>query len=471
MKSSFLKVWFLGFLIVIFSILSGCKVNKEFVSAKMVSVNDFGAKANDGIDDTKNIQDALNHLDTIGGGMLNIPEGTFIISRKSPQKAGCIYLPSNVQIVGAGQKKTILKLQTKQGNYTRLIYIKGEKNVSLSRLTIDGNRWEQPKPEAPNEHLHGIFIDSSIDVLIRDCTFQNTGGDGILIHGPRVQSKNITIRNCAFKDNRRNGITLGSGFNGVVIDSCYFEATNIYGSPIDSEPDNGKCENAKFTNNIVVSNKKNPTLITLGGHVPVVGYEVSNNKLENCGLHLVRAYDAEIFNNEISVKGKRTPGIKSIYVSKNIDIYNNTIHSEADGIQLIATNQSHPSDFIIRNNTIEVSREGAVGVRIQGTKNVEIKENGITSIFPKGSNIGLYVRSTRDVDNIKISGNKIKNFNNGLNLVAYAKYTLTNITFEDNLLDINEKGEIIKYNCLKNQIGSQVTVVDRNNKRTKIEIN
>lgn len=469
MKRNYHNICFLISLSLVVTIFTTCKQNKGLSSSRVVSIKDFGAKGNDKKDDTESIQNALNHLDRKKGGTLIIPKGTYMISRRNLQFPGGIYIPSNVKVKGEDRKKSILKLQKKQGNFTRVIYVERSKNVSIENLTIDGSRYEQINPESPNEHLHGIFIHAGIDVLIRDCNFQNTGGDGVYIHGgKKEQSKNILVRNCSFKDNRRNGITLGSGFNGVVIDSCFFDATNIYASPIDSEPDFGKCENAKFTNNTVVNHKDKATIITLGGHVPVVGYEVSNNKLENCGLHLVRAYDAEINNNEITVKDKALPGIQAIYESKNINIYNNKIRSVADGVKLIATKVSYPSGFSIHNNVIEVSDHKAQGIRIQGARNIEIKNNTLFSNCKNGSDSGVYIRSTREVDNIIIKGNKIKNFKDGLTLATYQKYKIAKLTFKDNVFDISDKGQIINYTCPKKQIGSQVKVVSRNNEKKKI---
>jgi polygalacturonase len=426
-----------------------------------ISVTEFGARPNDLKDDSQNFRKALSFLKEKGGGILTIPKGIFLISRTNDRYPGGIYIPSNVTLRGLDAKQSILKLQPQQGNFTRLIYVENASNVVIDKITIDGNRREQPNPGQPNEHLHGVFINSSENVILKNCTFQNTGGDGILIHGPKIQSKSILIQDCSFKKNRRNGITLGSGFNGVVIDNCYFDATEIFASPIDSEPDNGKCENVKFINNTIVNKKNKSTIVTLGGHVPVLGYEIYNNKFQNCGLHLVRAYNANIFDNQIDTKGT-IAGINAIYESKNISIHDNNIQAETDAIKLIATKYSYPLDFKIYNNKLAVTGKKSYSIRIQGARNITIENNILLSQTQGKAIGGIYVRSTREVENIQITKNKLINFQEGLTIATYQKYKISNLSFEKNELDITSQ-KMINYTCPKSQIGLQVTIAEKDN--------
>jgi len=450
-STNFSKGLFAGFVVIMVILSTGCK--KKNLHSRVVSVTDFGAKPNDKKDDTRSIQKALNHLGKSGGGILTIPKGIFMVSRRGPQYPGGIYIPSNVHVKGVGEGKSILKLQARQENYTRLIYVQEVRNVTISNLTIDGNRYQQINPEAPNEHLHGILIHSAMGVTIKKCAFQNTAGDGILFNGPKVQSKNITIRNCSFKDNRRNGITLGSGFNGVVIDSCYFDATNIFASSIDSEPEEGICENVKITNNTVINNKPAATLVTFGGHVPVSGYLVRNNKFENTQLLFCNTIDCEVYDNEITTQDPKEASIKVIYGNKDVVVRNNKINSHSKTYEAISTRDGIAGGVDLINNTIiTTGKVGGYPIKLQGTQHLTIRDNFFKSTNHLNKS-AIYMRTTGPMKHVNIVDNTFEGYQGYMDLQGYQKNTFNQGRINNVLKDV--KDVEIKYIGSKEQLKAQ----------------
>lgn len=66
-----------------------------------VSVKDFGAIENDSIDDSEKIQNAINYINSIGGGVVEFPVGNFLLGNT-------IFMENNVDLIGAGINKTRL---------------------------------------------------------------------------------------------------------------------------------------------------------------------------------------------------------------------------------------------------------------------------------------------------------------------------------------------------------------------------
>ena len=97
---------------------------------------------------------------------------------------------------------------------------------------------------ADSEFRHGISLNSATNVLIEGLTILDTGGDGVIItksFQPGSQQnycENITIRNCRFSNNYRQGLSITSARN-VDILNCEFSETSgtLPEDGIDIEPD------------------------------------------------------------------------------------------------------------------------------------------------------------------------------------------------------------------------------------------
>jgi len=420
-----------------------------------VNVKQMGAKGDGRNDDTKAIMRAFNLANRNHSGVY-FPIGTYVISRNTivKNKRYALMVPSNIDMVGEDQNKSIIQLGPGHGGFSRMVNLIDVNDINISNLSFDGNLAAQAKQE---EHQGGVWLQNADNIAIKNCSFYNTGGDGIGIRGPKDPSENVVVRNCLFRDNGRNGITLGSGFDNVIIDSCFFDATNMHASPIDSEPEAGSCTRVVMSNNVVVNKSERSTAITLGGHVPVTGYQVYNNQLENCGFHLVKSYDVAIYNNQVETTDDRT-AINLIYESKRVSISGNKIKSKKDGVAIITTKTSGPSDVVVDSNIITTAMDISHGIRIQGGKNIKILNNTINTTNKASRSSSIFVRSTRDVDNIDIRYNNIENYKDGLTVGTHQNYTVSNMKFEKNKIEILENGKEIDCKKCNGNLNSQVRV-------------
>jgi hypothetical protein len=131
----------------------------------IVSVKDFGAVGDGVTDDATAINNACTAMAELGGGDVMFPAGTFIVG-------AAIQLPDNVQLVGAGQKATTIKLKA-SANVNIIQKKSGAAGLGagLFDLTVDGND--------TNNTNGGIYWAGS-----------NSG------RGPAFTFERVTVQNC-----------------------------------------------------------------------------------------------------------------------------------------------------------------------------------------------------------------------------------------------------------------------------------
>lgn len=396
--------------------------------SRTYNVKDFGAKGNGITDDTYAIQKCFNFINSIGGGVAYFPNGTYKISRtKQKGKAWSLFAVNNLSIKGENKENTIIKLASKQRNYTRMLYVEEVNNVYLENITFDGNRENQNNPTKPSEHLGGVFINSSTNVTIKNAKFINTGGDGVGIRGPKLPSKNIVVDSCFFDGNYRSGVALGSGFDTVKITNNFF-GENIDDSSIDTEPSSGICQNVLIENNII----KTKSLVTIGG--PKINntgknFIVRNNKLSS-SLFLVRAQNVIIENNEITLDNPKRPAITCLGKNDSIYIKSNVISiKNKDAIQLTQARgeDNKPENIFITNNTITLQGKKVKLINSRGVHNVVISDN----IFTGDNNIGAYFFSNYKINDVVVKNNSFTNFKTSIKIQPL-KNKISNVNISDN---------------------------------------
>lgn len=118
--------------------------------------------------------------------------------------------------------------------FQSLLDIAGSSNVEVFGGTFDGNVQGQP---TWREQQHAIKVRGSTHVTIRDCTFINLSGDGVLVY---EASNDVTIQHCTFRgqNTNRNGVSITNAQHCRITD-CSFEGITRpdMPGPIDLEPD------------------------------------------------------------------------------------------------------------------------------------------------------------------------------------------------------------------------------------------
>ena len=191
-------------------------------SPDAVSLLHFG-NAGFGGDDTNVFQTALNST-AANGQTLEIPAGNYNINP--------ITFPSNSNVfVDAGVTVTA---NPGYGNAVKML------NISSSNVTITGagaavSIFHMLKAEyTSGEWRHCMDIENAANVTISGISCNDSGGDGLYL----ANSTNVTVQDCIFNNNRRQGSSITGGVNHVFYLRDYF--TNTSGtapeSGIDIEP-------------------------------------------------------------------------------------------------------------------------------------------------------------------------------------------------------------------------------------------
>jgi hypothetical protein len=230
----------------------------------VISVKNFGAKGDGSTDDTKSIQDAIQKAFEIGGGVVYIPDGVYMIdaTQKLEMQSNVSFELSNGAILRA--------IPNDAGSYA-VVDISGVDNVEITGGTIEGERDKHISDSG--EWGMGISIYGSKNVTISNVTVQDCWGDGVYIGQGETENENIILNHVVADGNRRNGITLISGEN-IQFNSC--TAENSKGTApsdgVDIEPN----DTANTLKNISVSNL---TTQNNAGN----GLEICTQQLNNSG--------------------------------------------------------------------------------------------------------------------------------------------------------------------------------------------
>ncbi len=112
--------------------------------------------------------------------------------------------------------------------------------IAVSNVSIEGDgatiRMQREEYSPPfddpayiaGEWRHAVNVRGARQIQVTGLTIDGTGGDGIYISptwdSRRLQSSNVTVRDCTILRAYRNGISIISGEN-ILVDGCYITAT------------------------------------------------------------------------------------------------------------------------------------------------------------------------------------------------------------------------------------------------------
>ncbi len=323
---------------------------KFLFAQQVINVKSLGAKADGISDDTKAIQRAIDNASA--NSIIFFPEGIYLVSRKSPSEAGCIYLKGNITVQGE-RMKSIIKLMPQQENFTRIFYVEKIEQVKISNLIFDGNGLAQIKKGKLNEHLHSIYINEARGIKISNCTFINTGGDGIGMRGlGKFPSTNILIDSCFFSNTHRDAITLGSGFNHIEISHCYFDST--VKSSIHTEPQRGITKDVSIHHNLF-SNCYNLSVGGIDTLQLANNFMIENNQFVNCFIWCCRSKNISIQSNQflLTKKMKSQSAITLIQKNDSIVISNNSFSLKATNyVVSLSSTSSQVGNILFFKNSV-----------------------------------------------------------------------------------------------------------------------
>jgi parallel beta-helix repeat protein len=192
-------------------------------SSAPVSLLRFG-NAGFGGDDTNVLQTALN--DTAANGqLLEIPAGSYNINPLSFPNNANVFVDAGVTVTanpGYSEKETMLNIHSA--------------NVTITGAGATVAIFHMRKAEYTTDELrHCLDIENASNVTISGISCNDSGGDGLYLR----TSTNVTVQDCIFNNNRRQGSSITGGVNHIHFLRDHFTNTNGTApqSGLDIEPD------------------------------------------------------------------------------------------------------------------------------------------------------------------------------------------------------------------------------------------
>jgi len=382
-------------------------------------------------DDNRAIQAAIDYVAGLGGGVVEIGEGEYLIEDS-------IHLRSNVTLIGKGESTILVKsdgfqsklmmdgdygeeqitvadpsgfevgtgvtiLDDRSGGFhvtvATIIGVKGNtlkinkplladylvtanaraqntfpiisgyyvENVRIENITIDGNR--EKNPPITGCRGAGIFLYRAKNVHISNCVVRNYNGDGISFQ----QSEDVVIEGCAVTDNSAYGIHPGSGSRRPIVrnNKSLRNSIGIFVCWRVKEgifEDNEICDNEKAGVSIGHKDTDNVFRDNLIARNGIYGI-LFREELEPMGAHRNLIEDNQIIDNGSEGKGY---GIYINGETHDVRIIGNSIEGSPYGIYICPG----ATRIIVRDN--KFIRCSAEGIHIESTESqVELSGNEV----------------------------------------------------------------------------------------------
>lgn len=319
------KIWAAGLLSA--SILA-MPFMAEHTEAATVNVLQYGAKANDNAVDTTAIQKAIDAAASAGGGIVDIPAGTFDVAVNSSGNG--LMLKSNVHLrMDSG---TILKLKANSLQNYRLINVSNVQNVKITGGTLIGDRASHTG--SGGEWGHGVHImGSASSIYVYGVTAKNFWGDGFTVENNFETVKkvpnDVVIDRVTADHNRRQGLSIVAGRN-ITVTNSLFKNTNgtLPASGVDLERDppyNLPLEGVAIRHNIMENNAGYGLMFAYADGSRAEYNIIRNNKMG--GVLLGHSHGNTVAGNTIANNGG---DVSESYYSNGVLInygQNNAVHN------------------------------------------------------------------------------------------------------------------------------------------------
>ncbi len=268
---------------------------------------------------TDTIQNALDAVETAGGGVVHLKEGTYQVDKN-------ILVGSKTHFKGDGIDKTVIKLKNFAAPFiigssskSGLIRSRAKNNQIISDMTVNGNKANQYTDEDHEYGRYGLFTEGCTDVLFNKVKVINFQGYGFDPHGWKSQGiwgKNLTITNCIAQDNNWDGFTLDQTF--------YMNVLN-----------NSAIHNGRHGFNIVTGTK----FAYMSGNTAFNNGYFYYSGSKGCGIMIqnnqdLDTSDVEVINNYITRNNKAGICTNDVY---NIVIKGNTVDKSCNCNYFTAT--------------------------------------------------------------------------------------------------------------------------------------
>jgi len=338
-------------------------IDPQIKMRQVVSVLDFGAKADGVTDDRQAIQRAIDAVALAGGGTVELMTGTHMLSVVNYVTDGgavegvtSIKLKSNVSIRGKGSASILKVMNTQYGSGALYRMISSGDNAGrvsncvLQDFDTDGNKANQ----VASIQASNILLDVKANVKVLNVGSTNANGNAIMLRGTLTDPAiNLEVAGCKINGSTAIGIQC-SQFDGLSIHDNYVggsvdNAVDVYG-----ENGTTTCNGVNFSiysNHIKGTQSVGIFLETVsdgvcyGNTIRSSNIAITVNRI-NGEPRNIRVFGNNSYSSFIGFRGTGD--------TKGVDVHNNTFSYFAQaGVSLGANGSSvgNQSYFDISSNT------------------------------------------------------------------------------------------------------------------------
>jgi parallel beta-helix repeat protein len=336
-----------------------------FDRTKYYSPVDYGAKANDNIDDSDAFQKCLNEAKKKNGAKIIIPQGMFIIAKELRLDETC-----NLIIEGCGT--TLVK---PMNNWTNIFYGNYNKQITIKDISFEGNRSDAFDEQWPHRMNACAILGKSSGIRFENCLVKDFHY-GVCFGTSTENGYDIWVVNNQFINCKSDIDLYGKPAVHIVGNSSH----NCTGNAIQIEPPYTRKEG-------FFDYKDQPQIDALS-----VGNIVSENVIEGCeGVGIIIFGGSEnitVCNNQIINFGSTGilthDGASNLIIRDNIISNSKHVHSNnrpwtssGAGIMVAKVYNINVSANLISHANTGIYVAGATGALLSNNKVADSKDAGI----------------------------------------------------------------------------------------------
>lgn len=340
----------------------------------------YGAVADPSVDNRAAIQAAIDAAHDAGGGLVYVPHGIYGVDA-SPDKAGAIYLESNVFMMGDGMGQSVLRvLDNASGDITGIVRTDREEtdNYGLADITLDGNRGNNPDTLKVTGYYSGGIPGEKIadkDAWVLRVEARNNNGYGF---DPHEQTRRLTIADSVADHNHKDGFVADFVVNGVYRDNLAY-ANDRHGFNITTTTnnflllDNVAHDNGSgATGGAGIMLQRGDFDIALPHNIEIRGGELYGNNADGIEIRLTD----NVLVNGVSIHDNGTYGIR-LKGASHVSLLNDTVSGSSASL-----------DDQYSSIVLGAEADGITGKTFDSNGNV-LKANVITSGSGAGARYGI----------------------------------------------------------------------------------